>query len=142
MPAAADITAWKSIDGFVTPQLNGDEYTTGMLSVLQRFMLVFLTEDNSPRYKFGQEVDQTCSFMLAWRGGFIESETAISATFMLCKDAIKQAMKAHETVEVPPDQRFKDVNLINIVIQPGIVQLDIEIKTLTETAVFKLPLPK
>ena len=137
-----DITAWKiEPDGTVLPQFDDGGAVDGIHDVLQRVLCVLLSEPGSARYQFGREVERACPFMSSWRHGDIRTEADVFAQFMLGRSYVKAAMLQEQRVDDPPAQRYKDVTLNRIVIQPGVVCLEITLVTEAETMPFVLPIP-
>ena len=137
-----DITAWEVLDdGTVLPQCDDGGFVDGMHDVLQRVLCVLLSETGSARYKFGREVDRACPLMSAWRHGEILTEADMTMQFTLCRSYVKAAMLQEEHADDPPEQRYKDIRLDRIVVQPGTVRLEITLTTEAASMQFALPIP-
>jgi len=137
-----DITAW-SVDeeGFVLSQFDDGGVSSGIHNVLQRVLCVLLTETGSQRYTFGREVPRACPFMTLWQQGHMFTESDVAAHFQSAARHIAAAMQEEETEDDPPEQRFKRLQLNNIIVQPGVMQLVITLTTEAESMQFILPLP-
>ena len=136
-----DLTAWQIKDGFVVPKPDGTSPTSGMHSVLQRVLCILLNEHGSQRYSFGRKYKHTCGFMNAWQAGQISDESKLRAQFALARTNIKTVFDEQKRPDDPPTQRFKDIALQRIIIQPGTVQLEIVLETEAARETFLLPLP-
>lgn len=137
-----DITAWKIEDSnVVLPWFDDGGIVDGIHDVLQRVLCILLTEMRSIRYKFGREVDRACPFMTAWRRGEMRTEADVRNLFFQSKTYIRTVMEQEVAPDDPPEQRFKDLRLDRINIQPGVVHLEITLETEAEAMPFVLPLP-
>jgi len=137
-----DITAWKvEPDGTVLPQFDDGGVVDGVHDVLQRVLCILLSESGSARYRFGREVARACPFMSSWRHGDMRTEADVIGQFTLGRSYIRAAMLQEQQADDPPEQRYKDLKLDRIVIQPGVVRLEITLVTEAETVQFVLPIP-
>lgn len=137
-----DIKAWRLQGGWVVPDVDADGLADDTFDVMQRVLLVLLTETDSARYTFGKEAQHACSFMSAWRRGEIRHEGDLRRIFTLCLAQIRTAMEDQQTRDDPPSCRYRDLQLLSVHVMPGYVQLEMWLQTHTDDLKFKLALPK
>jgi|2_EtaG_2_1085320.scaffolds.fasta_scaffold61466_2 uncharacterized membrane protein YgcG len=138
---STDITAWQLVDDFIIPQYDDGQLAEGTFDVLQRVLMILLSETDSARYAFDRDAQRACAFMSAWRQGDISNEADVLRIFSLCQSQVKMAMDSQETDEDPPERQFKSLEILRIVVQPGTVQLRCKLETQADSLLFTLPIP-
>ena len=136
-----DIQVWRNQCGYVTPVTDAVDLVEGTAVVLQRLLMVLLTETDSPKFTFGRAAERSCPFMSAWRHGELSNEADIFRVFSLCQPHITTAMQSQETKYDSDDQRFKSLKLQRICVYPGQVHLECTMETRTDKIAFTLPMP-
>ena len=135
-----DIGAWDiAEDGVATETLCGSELR-GIHKLVQRVFMTLLQEHDTVKYTFGKRTSPGCSFMTALRSGNVRSEMDISAQFYLARHILFAELKGEEHANDSPDERFSDVNYVGLMIQPGMIQLKLQIKSQTEEILAYLPI--
>lgn len=100
---------------------------SGMSALMQRVLMALLQETGSSKYSFGKRTSSGCNLLQLLRFGELRSEADLFAHFNLCRYFVHSELKATETDDDPPEERFKDVRLTGIEFEPSNVVLRISI---------------
>lgn len=104
------------------------QITAGAQKLAQRWLLEFMTETGS----MPGLPNRGSNFMRAARTGGFRTPINVRTEFALADMSIKKNLRAEETEDMPPDERFQSAEITNVAILPG---FDVSQKSGT-TAVF------
>ncbi len=91
------------------------EVVTGVIKLVQRFLIMLLTEQGSMPYLplIG------CRFMVDARQGRWRTAADVNQSFYFSLLDIKRQMKALESASDPPEERFQTARVLGIVLSPA-----------------------
>lgn len=104
------------------------QITAGAQKLAQRWLLEFMTETGS----MPGLPARGSNFMRAARTGGFRTPINVRTEFALADMSIRKNLRAEETDDMPPDERFRSAEITNVAILPG---FDVSQKSGT-TAVF------
>lgn len=113
------------------------EICAGIQKLAQRFLLTFLTDLGSIRYR----PDSGTDFMRSLRQGRIRTEADMRAVFALAELQARAQLQSEESTSDPADERYKKTTLTAMTITSGTIKLHVKTESRAESANFILPLP-
>lgn len=132
-----DVSAFQgaSLDGDVRLEqsLIGDEgglIVTGIQKLAQRWALEFLTEEGSIRY----DPDRGCPFVGAVRRGELLTELDVFQAFALSAPIFERNLQNEETDADPDDERFRQADLLSVVVSPTLLIIRVKITSRAGTS--------
>lgn len=123
-----DLALWHiHNDDLIMPAAPSEQYITGIEKLAQQVLIELFNEYGTVKYSLGHIGIAGSSFLTWLHTGQILSEMDLFSRFMMASAQVKDWIIANERVTDPPDERLKDIQLLNIVIQRDHVRLQIEI---------------
>jgi hypothetical protein len=113
---------------------------TGIKKLAQRFLVVFLQEAGSAKYRFGRRTDYGTGFMAVLKRGGFRSEMDVKAHFNLAVPSIKQALLNEEHHDDPPGEKFGRVELQSISLHGHYFGLHLVLHSHTESIRLHIPI--
>lgn len=99
------------------------EICTGVQKLAQRWVLEFLTEIGSMRFR----AQRGCQFMTDVRQGRLRTERQVITSFNFSMLDVQVALGNEETEDMPDDERYARATLDAIAILPGFLQMTVSI---------------
>lgn len=114
------------------------EICTGIQSLAQRWLLTFLTEVGTMKFK----PNAGTNFMRDLRRGRFRTESDILDSFSFADLLVSEQLRAEETDQWPDDERFSSAKLTAIALLGDSIALDITINSRADVArTVVMPLP-
>jgi hypothetical protein len=101
----------------------GGQICVGAQKLAQRLTLEFLTEIGS----MPGRPNRGCNFMTRVRRGRIRTRLDIVQAFYAAALRIRTTLQAEEYVDMPPDEKLDDVELVAVTFLPGYLSLKVNI---------------
>lgn len=124
---SVDVAAWTgqqaSGDTFVTPALaspgNSGEVCTGIVKLMQRWQLEFLTISGTILFL----PDRGCDFMYLLRSGQLQTTIDVEQAFYLSASQVKLNLTAEDTPTTPLDEQLASVSLLSVTLSADTLDL-------------------
>lgn len=116
---------------------SGGEITTGIVKMVQRFLLRLLLERGSAKYR----PDEGTDFIRKLRLGQIRTEDGLRGAFTIAEARIKAQFTREERATDTDEERYDRAELTGVIIQPGYANLVMQITSQADSATITLPIP-
>lgn len=100
-----------------TPDVSG-AVITGTIKLVQRFLLILLTEAGSMAYLSGPTVAPGCGFMTDARSGSWRTAADVQQSFYSALLDIKRQLLQLQTADDPLDEQFAGATILGVVLSP------------------------